>query len=149
MSEGGTDKKGFKDGIEIIVDEAESAVKSAFRRSGAESLGENLKETIPSALSSRKNVVMVRLNEDSLRRVDDLVESGGVSSRSEASAFLIGEGIKAREQLFDRISEKIVTIRAARQELRELLEDEPSSQGPAETRDTDQEGENEGSDRRQ
>ena len=149
MSDEGTGKKRISESIEIIVDEAESAIKSAFRRSGAESLGENLKETIQSALLSRKNVVMVRLNENSLRRVDDLVESGVVSSRSEAAAFLIGEGIKAREGLFDRISEKIVTIRAAKQELRALLEDEPSSQGAAEARDSDQGGENEGSDRRQ
>ena len=149
MSDSETGEKKIAESIEIIVDEAESAIKSAFRRSGAESLGENLKETIQSALLSRKNVVMVRLNENSLRRVDDLVESGVVSSRSEAAAFLIGEGIKAREGLFDRISEKIVTIRAAKQELRALLEDEPSSQGAAEARDSDQGGENEGSDRRQ
>ena len=110
-------------------------MKSAFRRSGAESLSGNLKETIQSALSSRKNVVMARLNEDSLRRVDDLVEAGVVSSRSEASAFLITEGIKAKKELFGRISEKIDTIRAARQELRDLLS-EPPSQGEAEATGT-------------
>lgn len=127
MSGESTGNKRIAEGIEIIVDEAEPAVKSAFRRSGAESLSGNLKETIQSALSSRKNVVMARLNEDSLRRVDDL----GVSSRSEASAFLITEGIKAKKELFGRISEKIDTIRAARQELRDLLS-EPPSQGEAE-----------------
>ena len=149
MSDQGTGKKRITEGIEIIVDEAESAIKSAYRRSGAESLGDNLKETIQSALSSRKNVVMVRLNEHSLQRVDDLVESGVVSSRSEASAFLIGEGITARQELFDRISEKIVTIRAARRELRALLDDEPSSQGAGEAQDSDQEGGNEGPDRQE
>jgi hypothetical protein len=74
---------------------------------------------------------MVRLNEDSLRRVDDLVEAGVVNSRSEASAFLIVEGINAKKELFGRISEKIDTIRAARQELRDLLS-EPSDQREAE-----------------
>ncbi|HJO83751.1 MAG TPA: hypothetical protein QF520_15290 [SAR202 cluster bacterium] len=44
-----------------------------------------------------------------------------VKSRSEASAFLIAEGIKARDDLFSRIGEKIDTIRAARQELRDLM----------------------------
>ena len=148
MSEGETAKKSITESIEIIVDEAESAVKSAFRQSGAESLGENLKETIQSALSSRKNVVMVRLNQDSLKRVDELVEAGVVSSRSEASAFLIGEGIKAREELFGRISEKIETIWAARQELRDLLS-EPRSQGAAEAKDTKQQEGSEGPDRQE
>ena len=103
-------------------------MKSAFRRSGAESLSRNLKETIQSALSSRKNVVMVRFNQDSLRQIDDLVEAGVVSNRSEASAFLIVEGIKAKTELFGCVSEKIDTIRAARQELHDLL-NEPTSQG--------------------
>ena len=148
MSEAGTGKKRITEGIEIIVDEAESAVKSAFRQSGAESLGENLKETIQSTLSSRKNVVMVRLNQDSLKRVDELVEAGVVGSRSEASAFLIGEGIKAREELFGRISEKIETIRAARQELRDLLS-KPPGRGAAEAEDTKQQEASEGTDRQE
>ena len=120
------EKKRITEGIEIIIDEAGAAVKSAFRRSGAESLGENLKETVQGALSARDNVVMVRLNKESLARVDELVEAGIVSSRSEASAFLIGEGIKAREELFNRISEKIEKIRQAKQELRDLLDETPS-----------------------
>ena len=135
MSDERTGNKRIAEGIETIVDEAEAAVKSAFRRSGAESLSGNLKETIQSAPTSRKNVVMVRLNEDSLRRVDDLVEAGVVRSRSEASAFLIVEGIKAKRELFGRISEKIDTIRAARQELRDLV-NEPPDQGEAEASDT-------------
>ena len=145
MSDERTGNKRVVEGIEIIVDEAEAAVKSAFRRSGAEPLSGNLKETIQSALSSRKNVVMVRLNEDSLRRVDDLVEAGVVSSRSEASAFLIVEGINAKKELFGRISEKIDTIRAARQELRDLLS-EPPSQGKEEATRTSPPADNWGDD---
>ena len=113
------DKKGKKpisESINIIVGEA---------RAGAESIGENLKETLEGALSSRKNVVMVRLNEKSVVRLDDLVDAGVVSSRSEAAAYLIGEGIKAKQGLFDRISKKIDEIRKAKEELRELLEQEP------------------------
>ena len=146
MSEGGSGKKRITEGIEIIVDEAESAVKSAIRRSGAEALSGNLKETIQSALSSRKNVVMVRLNQDSLERLDELVEAEVVSSRSEASAFLIGKGIKASEELFSRISEKIEVIRAARQELRDLL-DPPSDQEAESPPDTEQQEATEGPER--
>ncbi len=119
MPEEGPRRARLAEGLENFVDEAEAAVKSALRKS--DTIGENLKETLQGALSSRKNVVMVRLNEESLDRVDELVESGVVKSRSEASAFLIAEGIKARNDLFSRIGEKIDTIRAARQELRDLM----------------------------
>ncbi len=46
-----------------------------------------------------------------------------VDSRSEAAAFLISEGIKARQGLFDQISGKIEQIKKAKEELRELLKD--------------------------
>ena len=128
MSEQEGNKKRLMEGVEIIVDEAKAAAKSAVRRTGVESLGENLRETLEGALSARDNVVMVRLNKESLARLDGLVEAGVVHSRSESAAFLIGEGIKARAALFDRISEKIEDIRRAKQELRELL-DEPEGEG--------------------
>ena len=112
-------KKRLSEGIEIIIDEAKSAASQAL--SGAETIGESLKETLQGALSARHNVVMVRLNKESLVKLDDLVESGIVSSRSEAAAFLIGEGAKARSGLYDRISEKTAQIRKAKAELRDLL----------------------------
>ena len=117
-------KQTLKQGIEIIVDEAKSAARSAIRRTGAESLGENLKETLDNVLSARENVVMVRLNQSSLARLDDLVEANVVNSRSEAAAFMIGEGVKRRHALFDRIGEKIENIRKAKEELRTLLIEE-------------------------
>ena len=112
-------KKRLSEGIEIIIDEAKSAASQAF--SGAETIGESLEETLQDALSARNNVVMVRLNKESLIKLDDLVESGIVSSRSEAAAFLIGEGVKARSGLYDRISEKTAQIRKAKEELPALL----------------------------
>lgn len=139
MSENEKDKRRIMEGIEIIVDEAKSAAKSAMRRTGAESLGENLKETVEGALSARQSVVMVRLNKDSLARVDDLVEADVVGSRSESAAFLIGEGIKARAELFDRISEKIGQIRKAKEELRELLNEPPGGETAQEERGHDPE----------
>lgn len=129
--EGKPDKKRIMEGIEIIVDEAKSAARSAMKRTGAESLGENLKETLEGALSARENVVMVRLNKESLGRLDDLVEADVVNSRSEAAAFLIGEGIKRRQGLFDRIAQKVEDIRKAKEELRTLIEDEePVEEAP-------------------
>ena len=126
MTSEGIHRKRLKEGIDIIVDEAKTAAKEAIRRSGAETIGENLKETLEGALSARENVVMVRLNKESISRVDELVEAGVVGSRSEAAAFLIGEGIKRRQGLFDQISGKIEQIRRAKEELRRLLDESPS-----------------------
>ena len=75
---------------------------------------------------------MVRLNAESVAKLDELVESGIVNSRSEAAAFLISEGAAARSQLFERIAEKTETIRKAKKELRSLIDDEPAETPPAE-----------------
>ncbi len=139
MCERKPDSKRLAEGIEIIVDEAKAAAKSAYRRSGVESVGENLRETLQSALSRRDAVVMVRLNKSSMARVDDLVEAGVVKSRSEAAAFLVEAGLKARVELFERISEKIDKIREAKQELRDLLDETPAEESVAEEAQPEQE----------
>ena len=79
MSRDSDRAKVFKN-IENIVDEAKSK---------AESIGETLSETIQTVLTSRENVVMVRVNKETLSRLDELVEASLVNSRSEAAAFLI------------------------------------------------------------
>ena len=119
-------KKRIIEGIEIIVDEAKSAAKSAIRKTGADSIGENLKETVENVLAAREKVVMVRLNKASLIRIDELVESQLVKSRSEGAAFLIGEGIQRRHELFDRIAQKVENIRKAKEELHNLLAQDES-----------------------
>ena len=51
----------------------------------------------------RSNVVMVRLSDDALARINQLVDSTLVSSRSEGAAVLIGAG----RPLFPDIQQKI------------------------------------------
>ena len=119
-------KKRIIEGLELIVDEAKSVAKSAIRKAGADSIGENLKESVESVLAAREKVVMVRLNKESLNRIDELVESQLVKSRSEAAAFLIGEGIQRRNGLFDRIAQKVENIRKAKEELHNLLSEDES-----------------------
>jgi len=119
-------KKRIIEGIEIIVDEAKSAAKSAIRKTGADSIGENLKESVENVLAAREKVVMVRLNKESLIRIDELVEAQLVKSRSEGAAFLIGEGIQRRHGLFDRIAQKVENIRKAKEELHNLLAQDES-----------------------
>ena len=119
-------KKRIIEGLEIIVDEAKSAAKSAIRKAGADSIGENLKESVENVLAAREKVVMVRLNKESLIRIDELVEAQLVKSRSEGAAFLIGEGIQRRHGLFDRIAQKVENIRKAKEELHNLLAQDES-----------------------
>jgi len=72
---------------------------------------------------SRANVVMVRLSDEALARVDQLVESSVVNSRSEAAAFLINAGIESQTQLFDRLSEHTDEIRRLKERLRKVAEE--------------------------
>jgi Arc/MetJ-type ribon-helix-helix transcriptional regulator len=69
---------------------------------------------------SRGHVVMVRLGDDSVARLDDLVESGILGSRSEAAAFLVGAGIQAQRELFERIAMQTSEIKRLRTSLREV-----------------------------
>ena len=116
------------DDLENVVDEVNKVVKVAVVRGSeaAEAVGENLrdsiKDTIEGVRSARDSVVMVRVNRASLERLDELAESGIANSRSGAAAFLIAEGIKARKDLFDKMAEKIEEIRKAKQELRDMLD---------------------------
>lgn len=85
---------------------------------------ESISKAIESALSSRDHVVMVRVNDDSLKQLDALVQSGIFKSRSESAAFLISEGIKAQGVLFSSISEKITEIERLRSELKTIIHPE-------------------------
>ena len=94
---------------------ASAALKDALGR--FESLG----KTLASAMQDRANVVMVRVNDDALRHLDMLVEADVTKSRSESAAFLITEGIKANQVLFDKISSVTDQIAALRAQLRESV----------------------------
>ena len=121
------DEKGrLGEGIESLVEEVQNVVKVAIKQgaSAAETIGENIKGTIHEVRYKRDNVVMVRMDVDSLKKLDDLVEAGISGSRSEAAAFLIVEGIKSRQGLFDRMADKVEEIRKAREDLRQMVEDD-------------------------
>lgn len=121
------DEKGrLGEGIENLVEEVQKVVKVAIKQgaSAAETIGENIKGTIHEVRFKRDNVVMVRMDVDSLTKLDDLVEAGISGSRSEAAAFLIAEGIKSRQGLFDRMADKVEEIRKAREDLRQMVKDE-------------------------
>jgi len=92
-----------------------AALKDALGR--VESLG----KTLAGALQDRANVVMVRVNDDALKHMDMLVEADITKSRSESAAFLINEGIRANQELFNRISSIAEQITVLRAQLRESV----------------------------
>ena len=110
--------------IAIKLDKADSAVSEAIGEVVATTVGESLRTTIESVRSKRDNVVMVRVSRESLARLDELVDCGLTNSRSEAAAFLIAEGIKAREDLYGKIAEQSKVIRQAKERLKALLDGE-------------------------
>ena len=87
-------------------------------------VGESVRTTIEAVRSKRDNVVMIRVSRESLAKLDELVDCGLTNSRSEAAAFLIAEGIKARKDLYEKIAEQSKVIREAKERLKELLDDE-------------------------
>ena len=89
-----------------------------------ESFTENLGKALGSALQDRANVVMVRVNDDSLSYLDMLVEADVTKSRSESAAFLINEGIKANQVLFNRIREITDQIADLKAQLRQSVKGE-------------------------
>ena len=67
----------------------------------------------------RENVVMVRLGDAALAALDQLVECGLFGSRSEAAAFLLGAGIEAQRNLFERVGKHSAEIKRIRQSLKQ------------------------------
>lgn len=101
---------------------ARETINEAFKQ--VESFTENLGKALGSALQDRANVVMVRVNNDSLSYLDMLVEADVTKSRSESAAFLINEGIKANEALFNRIREITDQIVSLKSQLRQSVKGE-------------------------
>ena len=79
--------------------------------------------------AKRQIVVSVRLDDDSAHRVDQLVEAGICSSRSEAVAMLTKSGIQSRLTLFASIEAKIREIQRIKDEIRQTAR-EAGAAGP-------------------
>ncbi len=110
----------LRESVESLIDEAVSSGQEALKTHAGGTL-KGLRDTVRGAVTSRKNVVMVRLDENSLSSVDELVDAGLATSRSESAAYLIAEGIKAKSSLFERIAATTEEIRKAREELQKLV----------------------------
>ena len=123
--QGGNPRRGRRN-RSIPVDAVGPALRK-FAGQGKEavaSVAESVTDTVNTVKETRDSVVMVRLDKDSLNSIDILVDCGLTKSRSEAAAFLISEGIKAKSDLYGKIVAKADVIRKARQELQSLLDEE-------------------------
>ncbi len=68
---------------------------------------------------SRDQVVMVRIDEDTKKALDDWTETGAVKSRSEAAALFMREGIKVRSGELEQLREALNDVGQAKQRLEE------------------------------
>ncbi len=92
-------------------------------------LGQRISNIVEAAgVGNRDNVVMVRVSDEALEKMDDLVEAEIFKSRSESAAFLIQAGIESQQALFARIREKVAAIRRLKNDLRKIAGQPPGGQ---------------------
>lgn len=84
-------------------------------------IGRTLEEGVRTAMQGRGNVLMVRVNDDTLNHIDTLLQAGLFKTRSEAAAYLLHEGIGSKREVFDRISSTAGEITRLRDEMRSAL----------------------------
>ena len=99
-------------------------------RVGVIAEGQDGKELLKDALLRRGNVVMVRLGDEALARIDQLVEATLFGSRSECAAFLIGAGIESHKDLFDRLRAHTEEMRRLKEQVRQVAMETMKTQPP-------------------
>ena len=68
---------------------------------------------------ARSNVVASRIGDEELKIIDMLIEAGLFETRSEAVAYLVNEGIKARQDIIEKVSSALEEIRRIREQAEE------------------------------
>ena len=94
----------------------------------AAKIPDSISKVVERAISGKDLPLMVRVNDETLRRIDQLVETGIFHNRSESAAFLISEGIKAQSALFAQIESKIQEIEKLRGELKTMIQPQSPDQ---------------------
>lgn len=87
-----------------------------------EEIGQRVQRKIAEKMAGRGNAVMTRLSDDDLQKVDALVELDVFKSRSEAVAFLVREGMRARADLIESVMPTIVKIRELKETARRSIQ---------------------------
>ena len=94
----------------------------------ASKTADSIRKLVEKTLASRNTVLTIRVNDESNEKINRLVEAGLFNSRSESAAFLIQAGIKSQKGLFDKIENKILQMEKIKSELKQIVEDEISSE---------------------
>jgi ATP-dependent Clp protease ATP-binding subunit ClpA len=87
-----------------------------------------LKARAAEPTSAKNNVITCRLDDASLAAIDDLLEAGIRTTRSDAAAWLIAAGIEAHQALFAQVSATIAEIRRLRAEAQAIAQQTAPSQ---------------------
>lgn len=69
----------------------------------------------------RSNVVASRIGDEELKTIDMLIEAGLFETRSEAVAYTVSEGIKARRDIISKVTSALEEIRKLRKETNEQI----------------------------
>ena len=88
--------------------------------------------------AARSNVIASRLGNEQLQSIDMLIEAQLFNTRSEAVAYFVGEGIKARQDVFDKVSSSLEEIRKIMREADDHVEKLRREIGLAKTKDADE-----------
>ncbi len=102
------------------IKEIEECIEMCCPEEGTEIIEGDGKKIIVK-MEGRGNVVMTRLNDDDLKKIDSLVEVDAFRSRSEAAAFFIKEGIQARGDLFQKVMPTVDKIRDLKEKAKKSL----------------------------
>ncbi len=90
-------------------------------------IGRDISRTIERAMSAKDEyVVAVKVSLQAQEKLEQLVQAGVFHSRAEAAGFLIDEGIKTQEALFERVEQKLAEIERLKAELRGLINEKVS-----------------------
>ncbi|UCE95832.1 MAG: hypothetical protein JSV51_09050 [Candidatus Bathyarchaeota archaeon] len=92
----------------------------------ADKIKEKVLMKLDKELGGRTNVVMTRLNDEDLKQIDGLVEIEAFKTRSEAAAYFIKEGIKARKDLFQKVMPTVDKIKELKEQAKKSLSPEKS-----------------------
>jgi chromosome segregation ATPase len=113
------------DGIQAQLERAGIAIEfpevsgEGQRRMKVVVVAPDLKDAVDElSQQTRDQVVMVRVDQDTLRKLDAWMATGAVKSRSEAAALFIQEGLKVREAELSRLEAAIAEVDAAKERLR-------------------------------
>jgi Arc/MetJ-type ribon-helix-helix transcriptional regulator len=103
----------FPEGFDLFTDENGPRVKVVC-------VSPDLKESVEEmGRKHRDQVVMVRIDAETLESLDDWVATGAVKSRSEAAALFIREGLKVRSDELEKLRDALREVQQAQERLKD------------------------------